>query len=85
MHTRALCWEALSKAGSPQAEEARRRAADYVAKLTSHIRDPAFHDTFRKRRMVADILTRAPGPSAPRPQLSWKFGPDGRLQLAVKA
>ena len=68
LHTRALCWDALSKAGSPQAEEARRRAADYVGKLLSYIRDTAFRDSFCKRRMVRDILSQVPRAPAPIPQ-----------------
>jgi serine/threonine protein kinase/tetratricopeptide (TPR) repeat protein len=56
LHTRALCWHALRKAGSPQSEEARRRAKDYVDRLLGNIRDSAFRDAFRKRRMVREIL-----------------------------
>jgi len=56
LHTRALCWQALRRAGSPQSDEARRRAADYVRRLLGQIRDPDFAVSFRKRRMVRDIL-----------------------------
>ncbi len=56
LHTRSLCWQALSRAGSPQADEARRRARGYVEQLLGNIRDVAFKDTFRKRQMVRDIL-----------------------------
>lgn len=56
LHTRALCWQALRKAGSPQSDEARRRAADYVRRLLGQIRDPEFAVLFRKRRMVHEIL-----------------------------
>jgi hypothetical protein len=59
LHTRTLCWYALKKAGSPQADEARRRAADYVRRLLGQIRDPAFRETFLKRRMVREILGEA--------------------------
>jgi tetratricopeptide (TPR) repeat protein len=54
--TRALCCEGLRRAGSPQAEEMRARASDYVRRLLSHIRDPAFKATFLRRRVVRDIL-----------------------------
>ena len=54
--TRALCCEALRRAGSPQAEEMRARASDYVRRLLSYVRDPAFKVTFLRRRIVRDIL-----------------------------
>jgi eukaryotic-like serine/threonine-protein kinase len=54
--TRALCCEALRRAGSPQAEEMRARASDYVRRLLSYVRDPAFKVTFLRRRVVRDIL-----------------------------
>jgi serine/threonine protein kinase/tetratricopeptide (TPR) repeat protein len=67
VQTRVVCWDALKKAGSPQAEEARRRAAEYVKKLLSYIRDPGFKQSFSKRSMVLEVLdsvasagTRAP-------------------------
>jgi serine/threonine protein kinase/tetratricopeptide (TPR) repeat protein len=68
LHTRTLCWQALSRAGSPQAAEARRRARAYVELLFGNIRDPAFKDTFGKRRMVQDIVgpeTDADAPGLP--------------------
>ncbi|HYO95606.1 MAG TPA: protein kinase [Polyangiaceae bacterium] len=56
LHTRTLCWQALRRADSPQADEARRRAADYVRRLLGHIRDPAFAESFKRRGMVREIL-----------------------------
>ncbi len=54
--TRALCCEALRGAGSPQAEEMRAKASDYVRRLLSFIREPGFKSTFLQRRVVRDIL-----------------------------
>lgn len=68
LHTRFLCWEALRKAESPQAQEAGRRAFDYVTRLLEYTRDPAFRETFRRRRMVRAILgdsKLSPPPSSP--------------------
>jgi eukaryotic-like serine/threonine-protein kinase len=56
LQTRVVCWDALKKAGSPQAEEARKRASEYVRKLSSGIRDPGFQRSFMKRSMVAEVL-----------------------------
>jgi hypothetical protein len=56
LQTRALCCEALKTAGSPQAEEMRTRASDYVRRLLSYIRDPILKGFFLKRRVVRDIL-----------------------------
>jgi len=59
LFTRALCCEALRKAGSPQAEEMRNRASDHVRRLLSYIRDPVLKGLFLKRRVVRDILGNA--------------------------
>jgi serine/threonine protein kinase/predicted ATPase len=56
LQTRALCCEALKTAGSPQAEEMRTRASDYVRRLLSYIRDPILKAFFLKRRVVRNIL-----------------------------
>jgi len=61
--TRALCCEALQRAGSPQAEEIRERARAYVRRLVEHIRDFVFRDLFLKRKVVQDILEASPSPS----------------------
>jgi eukaryotic-like serine/threonine-protein kinase len=61
--TRALCCEALAKAGSPQAQEMRQRARAYVQRLVEHVRDFVFRELFLKRRVVQDILTELPEPS----------------------
>jgi serine/threonine protein kinase/tetratricopeptide (TPR) repeat protein len=59
LFTRALCCEALRKAGSPQAEEMRNRASDHVRRLLSYIRDPVLKGMFLRRRVVRDILGKA--------------------------
>ena len=61
--TRALCCEALVRAGSPQAQEIRERARAYVQRLVEHIRDNVFRDLFLRRRVVQEILTDSPTPS----------------------
>jgi serine/threonine protein kinase/tetratricopeptide (TPR) repeat protein len=61
--TRALCCEALVRAGSPQAQEIRERARAYVQRLVEHIRDHVFRDLFLRRRVVEEILTDSPTPS----------------------
>lgn len=60
--TRALCCEALARAGSPQAHEMRDRARAYVQRLVEHIRDTVFRDLFLRRRVVQDILRDSPAP-----------------------
>jgi tetratricopeptide (TPR) repeat protein len=61
--TRALCCEALARAGSPQAFEIRERARAYVQRLVEHIRDPIFRELFLQRRVVQEILENTPAPS----------------------
>jgi tetratricopeptide (TPR) repeat protein len=60
LQTRVVCWDALKKANSPQAEEARRRASEYVKKLLANIRDPGFQQTFLKRAMVLEVTGSIP-------------------------
>jgi eukaryotic-like serine/threonine-protein kinase len=61
--TRALCCEALARAGSPQSHEIRERARAYVSRLVEYIRDPIFRELFLKRRVVQEILLESPQPS----------------------
>jgi predicted ATPase len=67
LHTRVLCCDALAKAGSPQAEEMRRRAAAYVRRLFNTIRDPELRALFVRRRLVLDLLGTSPEAPPPRP------------------
>ncbi|HEX6273812.1 MAG TPA: protein kinase [Polyangiaceae bacterium] len=59
LFTRALCCDALRMAGSPQAEEMRQRASDYVRRLLTYVRDPVLKGLFLKRSVVRDILGNA--------------------------
>jgi hypothetical protein len=54
--TRALCCEALERAGSPQWMEMRERGRSYVRKLIEMIRDAELRDMFRKRPYVSTLL-----------------------------
>ncbi len=56
LQTRVVCWDALKKRAHSQADEARRRASEYVKKLLGNIRDPGFQRSFMKRQMVADVV-----------------------------
>ena len=67
LHTRVLCCDALAKAGSPQAEEMRRRAAAYVRSLLNTIRDPELRVLFVQRRLVLDLWATSPEAPPPRP------------------
>ncbi len=51
-----LCWDTLRRAGSPQAEEARRVAASRANEIASHIRDQRLRSLFLERRMVTRVL-----------------------------
>lgn len=57
LHTRALCCEALRRAGSPQADEMRARAARYASVLLDNIRDRQFRAMFINRIPVAEVLS----------------------------
>ena len=72
MATRAICCEAMRKAGSPQADEMTKRAAAYATGLVESIRDPVLRQLCRRRPVVTRLLGPAPGaedgslqPSAP--------------------
>ncbi len=60
LEIRVLCADALYRAGSPQAPEARQRAIDYVAVLMSTIRDPHLLRHFRRRVPVVTLLNDSP-------------------------
>jgi tetratricopeptide (TPR) repeat protein len=60
LHTRALCSGALRRAGSPQAVEMRRRAANYARRLLASIRDRQFRAMFLNRTPVAEVLSERP-------------------------
>lgn len=53
LQTRALCVEALQRAGSPQAPELRGRALRFVEKLSGSLRNPELRKRFARRPAVA--------------------------------
>lgn len=56
LQTRALCAEALEKAGSPQAAELKRRAAEFAQQRADSLRDPNLWRSFLARPPVAYLL-----------------------------
>jgi tetratricopeptide (TPR) repeat protein len=66
LEVRALCADALKRAGSPQAPEARQRAVDYANALASTIRDPRLRKLFPQRPMNAALFETTPLPYAVR-------------------
>jgi tetratricopeptide (TPR) repeat protein len=59
---RVLCADALKRAGSPQAPNARQRAVDHAAALMSTIRDSRLRTLFTKRSIVAALFDATPIP-----------------------
>ena len=59
---RVLCADALKRAGSPQAPEARQRALDHAVALVGTIRDPRLRKLFLSRPMVAGLFDKTPVP-----------------------
>ncbi|MBX3183182.1 MAG: protein kinase [Polyangiaceae bacterium] len=56
LETRALCCEAVEKAGSPQAAEFLARAREHAQELLDAIRDKHARKSFRRRKLVAALL-----------------------------
>jgi serine/threonine protein kinase/tetratricopeptide (TPR) repeat protein len=65
LEIRALCAEALERAGSPQAPHARERALDYATALARTVRDPRLRRLFPGRPVNGVVLAAHPGPAAP--------------------
>ena len=59
LETRTLCCDALATAGSPQANELRRRAGEYARELHDLIRDAQLRQSFGNRPLVAPLLAEA--------------------------
>ncbi len=59
LETRTLCCDALATAGSPQANELRRRAGEYARELHGLIRDGQLRQSFGHRPLVAPLLAEA--------------------------
>jgi len=60
-----ICWDTLRRAGSPQAEEARRLAQARAHSIAEHIRDQRLRGLFLNRRIVKAVLTQPPVSSGP--------------------
>ncbi len=56
LEIRALCADALERAGSPQAPHARQRAVDYATALAGTVRDPRLRRLFPQRPVNGAIL-----------------------------
>jgi tetratricopeptide (TPR) repeat protein len=65
LEVRALCCQALDKAGSPQAAEMRRRASKHAQATADRLRDPHLWQSFMNRPPVRLVLgeRREPSPS----------------------
>ncbi|HLK38400.1 MAG TPA: tetratricopeptide repeat protein, partial [Polyangiaceae bacterium] len=62
LEIRALCADALKRAGSPQAPEAHQRAVDFAAALVSTIRDPRLRRLFPHRPINGALFETTPLP-----------------------
>jgi len=62
LEIRALCADALKRAGSPQAAHARQRAVDFANALERTIRDPRLRKLFPQRPMNAALFETTPAP-----------------------
>lgn len=62
LEVRVLAADALKRAASPQAPQARQRAMDYAAALGGTIRDLRLKRLFRERPLVATLFDDTPGP-----------------------
>jgi tetratricopeptide (TPR) repeat protein len=62
LEIRALCADALKRAGSPQAPSAHQRAVDYANALVRTVRNERLHRLFRQRPMNAALYETTPVP-----------------------
>ena len=62
LEIRVLCADALKRAASPQAPQARQRAVDYAAALVGTIRDARLKKRFAERPLVATLFDDTPMP-----------------------
>ncbi|MDP8999694.1 MAG: protein kinase [Myxococcota bacterium] len=65
LEIRALCADALKRAGSPQAPNAHQRAVDYANALVRTVRDPRLRRLFPQRPLNAALFETTPAPSSP--------------------
>jgi hypothetical protein len=59
LEIRVLCADALERAGSAQAADARRRTIEYANALVSTVRDPRLRKLFPQRPLNAALLLQA--------------------------
>jgi hypothetical protein len=62
LEVRALCADALKRAGSPQAPGAHQRAVDYANALMRTVRDPRMRRLFPNRPLNAGLFETTPVP-----------------------
>ena len=62
LEIRVLCADALKRAASPQAPQARQKAVDYAAALAGTIRDPRLKRRFTERPLVTTLFDDTPTP-----------------------
>jgi serine/threonine protein kinase/tetratricopeptide (TPR) repeat protein len=62
LEIRALCADALKRAGSPQAPNAHQRAVDYANALVRTVRDPRLRNLFPQRPLNAALFETTPAP-----------------------
>ena len=62
LEIRALCADALKRAGSPQAPNAHQRAVDYANALVRTVRDPRLRKLFPQRPLNAALFETTPAP-----------------------
>lgn len=60
LQIRALCCDALERAGSPQAKELRQRASLFAQHCADNIVDPHLYRTYMKRPAVIELLRDSP-------------------------
>lgn len=65
LEIRALCADALKRAGSPQAPSAHQRAIDYAQALLNNVRDARMRRLFTQRPMNAALFETTPLPASP--------------------
>jgi tetratricopeptide (TPR) repeat protein len=63
LEIRSLCADALERAGSPQAADARERAVDYARALMNNVRDARMRKLFTQRPMNAALFPTASVPA----------------------
>jgi tetratricopeptide (TPR) repeat protein len=64
LEIRLLCADALKRAASPQAPQARQKAVDYATALVATIRDPRLKRRFAERPLVTSLFDSTPVPKS---------------------